>query len=289
MGLSTQQYIEQITGRFEAAGLFFGHGTDNAWDEACWLLETLLRRHGYTDISGELPVPDVCRAEAEQLVNARITTRKPLAYLLGEAWFCGLAFLVNEHVLVPRSPVAELVANDFQPMLKSPPGRILDLCTGSGCIGIACAMTFPDAQVVLSDISPEALSVAEQNIARFSLQNRVTAVQSDLFESIKGKFDLIVTNPPYVGRAEYRALPEEFFREPELGLVTEQDGLAIPLQILANAARYLEDGGWLVMEVGNSEEALAAAVPGLPLLWLEFEHGGTGVCAVRKQDLIPSC
>jgi ribosomal protein L3 glutamine methyltransferase len=285
MGLSTQQYIEQITGRFEDAGLYFGHGTDNPWDEACWLVETLLKRHGVAEISADLPVPEDCRAAVETLVNERISTRKPLAYLLGEAWFCGLPFVVNEHVLVPRSPIAELVANEFQPMLKSAPRRILDLCTGSGCIGIACAMAFPDAEVLLSDISPEALAVARQNIDRFGLHGRVTTVQSDLFASITGKFDLIVTNPPYVGRSEYSRLPEEFFREPELGLVTEQEGLAIPLRILADSARFLEANGWLVLEVGNSEEGLARASSGLPLVWLEFEHGGTGVCAIRQEDL----
>jgi ribosomal protein L3 glutamine methyltransferase len=285
MGPSTQQYIEQITDRFDAAGLYYGHGTDNSWDEACWLVETLLKRHGQQEIRADLPVPEACRAEAEALVEARISTRKPLAYLLGEAWFCGLPFHVNEHVLVPRSPIAELIDNAFQPMLKKEPRQILDLCTGSGCIGIACAMVFPDARVVLSDISAEALAVAERNIARFGLQDRVSIVQSDLFRQISGRFDLIVTNPPYVGQDEYDSLPAEFFREPALGLVTEQDGLAIPLQILAESAAHLEADGWLVLEVGNSEAALAAARPDLPLVWLDFAEGGSGVCAIRRQDL----
>lgn len=284
-GINTQQFIKQINARFEMACLHFGHGTDNAWDEACWLLETLLKRHGATEIDAELPVPQSCLEEANAIVQARIITRKPLAYLLGEAWFCGLAFHVNEHVLVPRSPIAELIANEFQPMIKKAPKRILDLCTGSGCIGIACAMAFPDSQVVLSDISEDALEIARRNIERYGLADRVAAVRSDLFEEINGRFDLVVTNPPYVGETEYESLPEEFFREPALGLLTGHDGLDIPLRILKQCRRYLEDTGWLVLEVGNSDEALANACIELPLIWLDFEQGGSGVCAISAADL----
>ena len=284
-GISTQQYLEQISARFDAAGLYFGHGTDNAWDEACWLLETVLHRNGHTKITAELAVGEHCILEAERLIDLRIETRKPLAYLLGEAWFCGVPFHVNEHVLVPRSPIAELISNDFEPLLHATPGRILDLCTGSGCIGIACAMAFPHTEVVLSDISDTALEVARRNVARHALGERVSVVKSDLFDQLEGEFDLIVTNPPYVGKSEYATLPKEFLQEPSLGLLTEQEGLAIPLRILEQAASYLTGKGLLVLEVGNNWTALAETRYDLPLVWLEFSAGGTGVCAVRRRDL----
>lgn len=278
-----------MTAELEAGGLFYGHGTDNGWDEACWLFETVMRRHGMTEFyPDQLLDPDsAALQEVRALLHARISTRKPLAYLLKEAWFCGLSFYVDERVLVPRSPIAELINNQFEALLDTAPARILDLCTGGGCIGIACALAFPEAEVVLSDISPDALAVAAINIEKFGLQDRVRCVQSDLFANIEGKFDLIVSNPPYVAEAEYAGLPEEFMQEPRLGLVSEQEGLDIPLRILAQAADYLTEDGCLVLETGATWHQLDAACPHLPLLWVEFEHGGEGVCFVRRQDLLP--
>ena len=281
------EYIERSAHALDAAGLFFGHGTDNAWDEACWLLETVLRRHA-VDAPGpdsELAMDAEPMQEVARLLEQRIATRKPLAYLLREAWFCGLPFFVDERVLVPRSPIAELIGKHFEPLLSRAPGRILDLCTGGGCIGIACAHAFPGAQVVLSDLSPDALAVAAHNVQQFSLEQRVACVHSDLFNSIEGRFDLIVSNPPYVGQAEYDALPKEFLREPRLGLVSEDEGLDIPLRVLKQAADYLSPGGILVLETGATWPLLDAACPQLEFLWVEFEHGGEGVCVLRREQL----
>lgn len=281
-------YIERSAHALEAAGLFFGHGTDNAWDEACWLLETVLRRHGldtpHPDSELDLQAEPLC--EVERLLEQRIATRTPLAYLLQEAWFCGLPFFVDERVLVPRSPLAELIGNHFEPFLHKPPHRILDLCTGGGCIGIACAHAFPEAEVVLADLSPDALEVALHNVRLFGLEARVHCVESDLFAQIEGHFDLIVSNPPYVGAEEYAALPEEFLREPRLGLVSEDEGLDIPLRILEQSADYLRPGGILVLETGATWPLLDAACPQLEFLWVDFEHGGEGVCVLRREQLL---
>lgn len=283
--LTAHQCLEQMSLALTEAGLFFGHGTDNAWDEACWLLETQLRRQDMQNLHADTLLTTADLAEASTLLAQRIATRKPLAYLLNEAWFCGLAFFVDERVLVPRSPLAELIDSLFEPLLPHPPRRILDLCAGGGCIGIACALAFPDAEVVLADISPAALEVARINIEKFGLQQRVTTVESDLFGAVAGRFDLIITNPPYVAASEYQELPEEFHREPELGLVTGMEGIEIPLRILAGAAAALEADGVLILETGATWPALAAACPQLPFLWLEFEHGGEGVCLLTREQL----
>lgn len=282
------QYIEQSAEVLETAGLFFGHGTDNAWDEACWLLETVLRRHGepVPEAETELGLDSPAMREVAQLLEQRVATRKPLAYLLQEAWFCGVPFYVDERVLVPRSPIAELIDNGFEPFLQTPPRRILDLCAGGGCIGIACALAFPEAEVVLGDLSPEALEVAKINIAKFDLQERVSCVESDLFARIPGTFDLIVSNPPYVAQSEYEELPEEFLREPRPGLVSEDEGLGIPLRILREAATHLNPDGILILETGATWPALDAACPELPFLWIDFEHGGEGVCLLRRDQLL---
>lgn len=282
---TAREVLEQMSEAFDAAELYFGHGTDNAWDEACWLLETALRRQGLQELTADTPLSTSDLVEAEKLFNARIATRKPLAYLLKEAWFCGLPFYVDERVLVPRSPFAELIDNRFEPLLTNAPRRILDLCTGGGCIGIACALAFPEAEVVLSDISADALDVARINVEKHGLQKRVQLAQSDLFANIAGTFDLIVSNPPYVGIDEYRELPDEYLREPQLGLVTDADGIGIPLRILDQAAAFLNPEGMLFLETGATWPLLAEARPDLPFLWLEFEHGGEGICALRREQL----
>lgn len=282
---STQQVLDQMTAALDAAGLYFGHGTDNAWDEACWLLETLLRRQGRDKLQADTVLSETDLPEANKLLTERIATRKPLAYLLKEAWFCELPFYVDERVLVPRSPLAELIRDQFEPLLPHPPKRILDLCTGGGCIGIACALAFPDAEVVLADISPDALEVAEINIRKFGLEGRVTAVQSDLFAALAGNFDLIVSNPPYVAEDEYNDLPEEYHREPVLGLITDQNGIGIPLRILDQAANFLTPDGVLILETGVTWPVLAAARSDLPFLWLEFAYGGEGVCLLKRAQL----
>ena len=281
----TQECLQRMTAAFEVAELFFGHGTDNAWDEACWLLETIARRHALPQLLLETPLPPPLLAAVDELAARRIDTRKPLAYLLNEAWFCDGAFYVDERVLVPRSPFAELIRNLFEPLLTKSPRRILDLCTGGGCIGIACALAFPEAEVVLSDLSADALAVAKINIDKYGVGGRVTLVQSDLFAAIKGRFDLIVSNPPYVGAEEYAGLPQEYRLEPQIGLLTGNDGLEIPLKILAQAVDYLSDDGLLLLETGASWPLLDEARNDLPLLWLDFDFGGEGICAIRASEL----
>mgnify|MGYP006198534003 CR=1 FL=1 len=208
----------------------------------------------------------------------RIEERVPTAYLLGEAWFCGLPFIVDQRVLIPRSPIAELIEQHFEPWLALEPARILDLCTGSGCIGIACAYEFPEAEVVLGDLSYEALEVANQNIERHGLDERVYTVQGDGFAGLPGqRFDLIVSNPPYVDAEDFADMPAEYQHEPALGLACGEDGLNLVRRMLAEAADHLTERGLLIVEVGNSQVHVEALYPEVDFTWLEFERGGHGV------------
>lgn len=278
--------IETVSVQFERADLFYGHGTDNAWDEAVYLVFSALGISFEEDgsimsrlVSGEE------QAQIAVLVARRINERLPVAYLVGEAWFCGVPFKVDSRVLIPRSPIAELIVEQFASLLPVEPHRILDLCTGSGCIGIACALALPDAQVDLADISEDALSLARENAKRHGVERRVMVLQSDLFANVQPGYDLIVSNPPYVSREEVDDLPAEYRHEPELGLVSAEDGLAIPMQILRQAAAFLNEGGVLIMEVGYSWMALAERMPHVPFLWLEFANGGEGVCMLTRAQL----
>jgi ribosomal protein L3 glutamine methyltransferase len=227
------------------------------------------------------------REQVIHLIESRISTRKPAAYLTHEAWFAGLPFYVDERVLVPRSPIAELIANRFTPwVVPERIGSVLDLCTGSGCIAIACAYAFPDARVLATDISADALAVARENINRHGLAQRVQLLESSLFERIgERRFDLIVSNPPYVSHEEVQQLPDEFHHEPVLGLSAGEDGLDVAVQILKNASRHLRDNGILVVEVGCSQQALVGQYPDISFLWLDFEHGGEGVFLLEQTQL----
>ena len=285
---TVRDYLRWIISRFNDAGLYYGHGTDNAQDEAWYLVCGALKLP--FDLDGRLldgRLTEAERQRLEQLVERRISERVPVAYLVGEAWFAGLPFNVDERVLVPRSPLAELIDVGFQPWLGDvEPEHILDLCTGSGCIGIACAFAFPEARVVLSDVSADALAVARSNIERHSLSDRVTVLQSDVFAGLEAqRFDLIVSNPPYVDAEDLAGMPAEYQAEPALGLGSGDDGLDITRRILQQAAGHLNEGGLLVVEVGNSGRALDEAFPELPLTWVEFERGGHGVFVISKDDL----
>lgn len=289
--MNVQNCVETIAGRFDDAELFYGHGTDNAWDEAVYLVFTVLGLPfgGSDEQQSDIAATEVSAEywrRLDGLADRRIQERIPMAYLLGEAWFAGLPFYVDERVLIPRSPIAELILQQFQPLLNEAPGRVLDLCTGSGCIGIATALVFPEASVDLSDISEDALQLAARNIDRHGLQSRVSAVQSDLFAGLQGKYDLIVSNPPYVSAEEVADLPPEYQREPSLGLLSDDEGLAIPLQILRQAPDYLSDNGLLILELGYTWPLLAERYPDLPVVWLEFEGGGEGVLAIGRDALI---
>src|SRR5690606_14479252 len=228
--------------RFHAEDLFFGHGTDNSWDEARLLvLGALHLPFDIADSYLDCRLEDDEHEAVQQLLRRRIDERIPAAYLLGEAWFAGLAFIVDARVLVPRSPLAEQIQRRFRPWLAKEPARILDLCTGSGCIGIACAYEFPEAEVVLADLSFEALEVANQNIERHSLDERVYTVQGDGFDGLpKQRFDLIVSNPPYVDAEDFADMPAEYQHEPELGLACGEDGLDLVRRMLAEAADHLD-------------------------------------------------
>lgn len=283
---SIRDLIRWGVSQFHAHELFFGHGTDNAWDEARLLVLGAL--HLPWEISADYLD---CRLEADELeaVRAlllrRIEARIPAAYLLGEAWFCGLPYVVDERVLVPRSPIGELIEGRFAPWLQGTPARILDLCTGSGCIGIACAHAFPAAEVVLADLSFEALEVANLNIERHGVEERVYTVQGDGFDGLPGqRFDLIVSNPPYVDAEDFADMPAEFHHEPELGLACGEDGLDLVRRMLAEAADHLSDDGLLVVEVGNSQVHVEAAYPEVAFAWVEFARGGHGVFVLSAEQ-----
>ena len=274
-------FIRWGASRMNAAGLHFGHGTDNALDEAAALvLHALHLPPDLPDRYLEAALTGPERGAVADLLERRVTERLPAAYLTGRAWFMGLPFVVDERVLVPRSPIAELIEQQFQPWLAEPEAvtAILDLCAGSGCIGIACAHAFPGARVTLADISPGALVVARRNIAEHGLEDRVEVVQSDLYLALeRQRYDLIVSNPPYVDAATFAALPEEYRHEPALGLVAGDDGLDLVRRILAGAREHLTVDGLLVVEVGSSRPALERAYPGLAFEWPVFERGGEGV------------
>jgi len=277
--------IDVLAETFAGGDLFYGHGTDNPGSEAQWLVCAVLTQAGISEINRDTPIAPAAQGRIAKLARQRMDERTPLAYLLREAWFAGHCFYVDERVLVPRSPIAELITGGFDTLVARPPARILDLCCGGGCIGIAAALALPQAEVVLADLSEQALAVAAENITRFALADRVTCTQSDLFAAIEGRFDLILCNPPYVSDAEYRDLPAEYRHEPVMGLVSADDGLAIPLQVLAQAAHHLAPDGVLVLETGYTWPDLADACPTVPFLWLDFEHGGEGVCALPRAQL----
>ena len=282
------QMLERGQSLFEKSGLYFGHGTDNSWDEAVYLLSFVLDLSPDADRAVlEKVLTEQQQQEIEDLYARRISERIPAPYLTGRAWFCGLPFNVDQRVIIPRSPIAELIMTGFQPWCASEPSRVLDLCTGSGCIGIACAYGFEQAQVVLSDISPEALEVSASNIELHKLGYRVSAVESDLFNNLQGQqFDLIVSNPPYVDAEDYASMPDEYFHEPELALASGHDGLDFTRRLLREAVDHLTEQGVLVVEVGNSWVALEQAFPTVPFLWLEFEEGDGGVFLLTRDQLV---
>lgn len=273
---------------FNGAELYFGHGTDNAFDEAKVLVFYALKLpRALSDTYLTCRLTDNEKHQVTRLFESRIETRKPAAYLTGEAWFCGIRFKVNQYTLVPRSPIAEIIEQGYAPWLEAEQvERILDLCTGSGCIGLASLQACPNATVDLVDISSEALEVAQSNIDLYNLQSVARVVQSDLFSALAGEqYDLIVSNPPYVDQIEMEHLPEEFKMEPALGLAAGQDGLDLVRKILAQAAQHLTENGVLIVEVGVSQYYLEQAYPELPFSWFEFEHGGEGVFAIYKNEL----
>ncbi len=285
--LTIRDYIRWAFSQFNAANLCYGHGTDNAWDEAVYLILSAL--HLPPDSSPDLMNSALTRAERCslcELILRRINERIPAAYLTKEAWFAGLPFYVDDRVIIPRSPIAELIENGFSPWLDDKNVlHILDLCTGSGCIAIACAFAFPGSEVDAMDISQEALDVAKINVEKHCLQQRVSLIKSNLFEKITKQYDLIVSNPPYVSAPEYVSLPKEYAHEPEIALKANEDGLEVAIEIIYKAAQHLTTNGILVVEVGKSQEILQEKFPEIPFLWLEFRRGGEGVLLLTAEQL----
>ncbi|MEZ5557456.1 MAG: 50S ribosomal protein L3 N(5)-glutamine methyltransferase [Pseudomonadales bacterium] len=269
--------IEQLSRRFAAAGLVFGHGYDSAWDEVVALV---LHVTGLADdrasLACEIAGDDLTRIDA--LARRRIESREPLAYLIGECRFAGHRFLIEPGVVIPRSPIGQLIESALAPWLAQPPARILDLCCGSGCIGIAAALAFDDAQLTLVDIDPQALSLARRNLRLHGLEGRGRVVRSDLFAGLGATtFDLIVCNPPYVDAADMASLPAEYRHEPALGLAGGEDGLTLVARLLAALPEHLERTGLLVCEVGASAPALLRRFPRMPFVWPDLPEGGEGV------------
>lgn len=289
--LTLRDFLRWTTSRFIEAGLFYGHGNDDAFNEASQLILSSLR----------LPVDQLpemfldARLTSEEknglldLVQKRIEQRIPLPYLTHEAWFAGLPFYVDERVLIPRSPFAELIDNQFQPWLENPDHvhHILDLCTGSACIAIALALAF-HADVDAVDISADALAVADINIKMHNLEDQVTAIQSDVWQALKPQqqYDLIVSNPPYVSPDEMAILPEEYRHEPASALEADDNGLALVEQILLHAADYLSDNGLLFVEVGNSDLAVDEKWPDIAFMWLDFDLGGHGIFMLDRAQCL---
>ena len=280
--------IHSTADKFESAGLYFGHGTFDAVDEAAWLMSRVLNVE--PDKLGELAEQILTPEQQETFENIaemRIASRKPLAYLINEAWFCGLKFYVDDRVIVPRSLIGEFILEEFQPWLgERQPRRILDLCTGSGCIAIALAVQFPQATVDAIELSDDALDVARINVERHALKDRVKLIQSDLFNALTDqRYDLIVSNPPYVHPQSMAQLPAEYAHEPEMALVAGKDGLGIVDRILREAGDYLVDDGLLVVEVGESAPAVMKKYSALPLMWLSHESGEDSVFLIENRDL----
>lgn len=284
-----RDYLRWAVSRFTEANLHYGHGTDSAWDEAIALI--LHSLHLPHDIDRSILDANLTaeeKAKLQRLIDRRILERIPVPYLTHEAWFGRLPFFVDERVLIPRSALAELIENELQPWVSDSGSihQILDLCTGSGCIGILCAKTFPDSKIDASDISTEALTVAKINTIRHEVADQVNLIQSDLFDQLPNKkYDLIISNPPYVNQAEMDSLPPEYHHEPKLGLEAGKDGLNIARIILKKASLFLKPEGLLIVEVGNTEEAIIEAFPEIPFTWLEFERGDGGVFLLTKEQL----
>lgn len=291
--LTLRDWLRWAVSRFDKAGLFFGHGCDNAWDEAVWLLLHALHLSPHlpeaqfkTFLDARLTRPE--REAAIKLINERVEKRIPAAYLTHEAWLGDYRFYVDERVIVPRSYFAELLAEGLQPWLPDPGSvqRGLDLCTGSGCLAILMADTFADARIDAADISPDALAVARRNVADYGLGERIELIESDVFSALAGRrYDLIVSNPPYVTRAAMAAIPAEYRREPEIALVAGDDGLDVVRRILGGAGDRLTDEGSLLVEVGHNAALVEEAWPTVPFTWIDAPSGESKIFLLTASEV----
>ena len=287
--LTIRDWLRYSVSRLEQSGVFFGHGTDNAYDESVWLVMSAL--HLPLDTLDNFLDARITRDEAKHLahlIERRVTERVPTAYLLREAWLKGFKFYVDERVIVPRSFIAELLEDGLAPWIEYPEmvESAADICTGSGCLGVLLAHAFPNATVDVVDISPDAIAVANINIKNYGLEDQITAVQSDMFSGLKGKkYDLIISNPPYVDAPAMSALPQEYRNEPQIALGSGDAGLDHTHILLNEAKKYLNDDGILVVEIGHNRDALLDAYPELPFTWLDVESGNEFVFLLTKEQL----
>ena len=284
-----RDWLRFTVSQFEESDIFFGHGTDNSYDEAVWLILSALHLphdtlHNFLDAV----ITEQERKYLAQLINQRITKRTPTAYLVREAWLRGFKFYVDERVIVPRSFIAELLEDGLQPWIEYPEmvESAADICTGSGCLGILLANAFPNAAIDIVDISPDAIAVANINIGNYGLQEQIAAIQSDMFGALKGKkYDVIISNPPYVDAPSMAQLPTEYRNEPQIALGSGIAGLDHTHTILREAAKYLNDDGILVVEIGHNRDALLEAYPKLAFTWLKVESGNQFVFLLTKAQL----
>ncbi len=285
---TARELITYAEYQFSNAELYYGHGSDSAESDAFYLvMATLGLDFNCDEDELDAPILEQQILEVASLIKKRIQARIPVAYLVKQAWFAGFSFYVDERVLIPRSPIAELITSKFSPWIDADNvSRILDLGTGSGCIPIACAYAFPSASVDAVDVDKDALVVATINVEQHQLSSTVALIHSDLFQQLSGKqYDIIISNPPYVSDDEMHTLPTEYQHEPQQALRAQKNGLAIVARILQQAHEYLNNQGILIVEVGNSMGALIAAYPDVPFTWLEFEYGGEGVFLLHKNEL----
>ena len=287
---TVRDWLRFAVSRFNQAELFFGHGSSNAYDEAAYLiLHTLHLPPDRLDPFLDARLTDMERAEVLNIIQQRVEQRVPAAYLTHEAFLGDFSFYVDERVIIPRSFIAELLLEQLAPWIAEPEeiGSVLDLCTGSGCLAILAAHAFPYASVDAVDLSPDALSVAERNVADYDLQDRVHLIESDLFAKLNGRqYDLIISNPPYVDAASVAALPQEYLHEPKLALGSGHDGLDATHIILKHAAQHLTENGVLIVEIGHNREVLEAAYPALPFTWLDVSAGDQFVFMLHRNDLL---
>lgn len=289
-----RDWLRFAVSQFENSDIFYGHGTDNSYDEAAWLIMSALHLPMETlnnFLDARLTKPE--RDKLAQFIEQRITQHTPTAYLLKEAWLQGFKFYVDERVLIPRSFIAELLANDLSPWIEFPEmiESAADICTGSGCLGVLLANSFPNAAIDVIDISQDAIDVCNINIANYGLENQVTAIKSDMFSALKDenhvrkKYDIIISNPPYVDAPSMAALPAEYQNEPQLALGSGTAGLDHTHTLLREAANYLNDDGILIVEIGHNREALEAAYPNTMFNWLETSSGNEFVFLLTKDQL----
>ena len=291
-----RDWLRFTVSQFEEADIFFGHGTDNSYDEAVWLVMSALHLpHETLNNFLDAVITEQERKHLAHLIEQRITKRTPTAYLLREAWLRGFKFYVDERVIVPRSFIAELLdfieegEHGLQPWIEHPEliSSAADICTGSGCLGVLLANAFPDAAIDVIDISPNAIAVANINIANYGLQEQITAIESDMFSALQNKkYDLIISNPPYVDAPSMAKLPTEYRNEPQLALGSGADGLNHTHTILREAANYLNDDGILIVEIGHNRDALLNAYPDLEFTWLTVESGNQFVFLLTKEQLL---